>query len=92
MLRFRVSQIMSEIQNQKPLAGCPKIIAEATDSICEQFQNNTLLTILNQQNEGLLRTFHQYIIRHKDTFRKLSANNKGGYIKKAAKHDRTKLI
>ena len=78
---------MSETQNQKLFALRPEIVSDASDSIQEQFQNETLRPILKQQNEVLLRTFRHYIIRHKNAFRILSGKEQETYVRNAVRQD-----
>lgn len=78
---------MSETQNQKLFALRPEIVSDATDSIQEQFQNKTLRPILKQQNEVLLRSFRQYVVKHKNAFRKLSGKEQETYVRNAVRQD-----
>jgi len=78
---------MTELQNKKLVALRPQISTEEAATTSEQFQNQTLRPILKLQNELLIRVFRQYITKHKNTFRKLSAPEKETYIKKSVRQD-----
>lgn len=66
---------------------CPEIITQPSESVVENFQNQTLRPILKQQNELLLAVFKQYISVRKGTFFKLSETEQLEYISHAVKRD-----
>ena len=65
----------------------PEIITQPSESVVENFQNQTLRPILKQQNELLLAVFKQYISVRKGAFYKISETEQLEYISHSVKRD-----
>lgn len=53
----------------------------------ERFQNQTLRPVIKLQNDLLLATFQNYIIKTKNRFHELKLENRGEYIANALQKD-----
>lgn len=74
----KLLQIRPEIPSAKIL---PNISAD------ERFQNETLRPVLKLQNDLLLASFQNYIVKGKNTFYSLTIENRLGYITNAIQKD-----
>lgn len=74
----KLLQIRPNIPSAKIL---PNISAD------ERFQNKTLRPILKLQNDLLLASFQNYIVKGKNTFYNLTIENRLGYITNAIQKD-----
>ena len=65
----------------------PTITEVNVTTVMEQFQNKTLRPILKFQNQLLLKSFQQYIIKRKNKFHQLPPIQKLEYIQKNIRND-----
>ena len=76
------SQKLLQIRPEIPFAKIlPNISAD------ERFQNETLRPVLKLQNDLLLASFQNYIVKGKNTFYSLTIENRLGYITNAIQKD-----
>lgn len=63
--------------------------AKLTDNMSgdEYFQNQTLRPVLKLQNNLLLAVFRNYIVKHKNTFHRLTLEKRMDYIENAIQKD-----
>lgn len=69
----------------RPIVGAAKIVANMSEE--ERFQNQTLRPILKLQNDLLLASFQNYIIRGKNRFHELKKDARLDYIANAVQKD-----
>jgi len=80
-----MSQRASHLLNCRPTITAAKVLENTT--VQEQFQNNTLRPVIKLQNNVLIVSFQKYIIRTKNTFYKLSLEERMLFIEKALQKD-----
>lgn len=76
------SQQLLQIRPEIPSA---KILPNMTDE--ERFQNETLRPVIKLQNDLLLASFQNYIVKGKNSFYGLSLENRMNYILNAIQKD-----
>lgn len=76
------SQKLLQIRPELPSA---KILPNMSDD--ERFQNETLRPIIKLQNDLLLASFQNYILKGKNTFYNLNLDNRLNYITNAIQKD-----
>lgn len=76
------SQKLLQIRPEIPSA---KILPNMSDD--ERFQNETLRPIIKLQNELLLASFQNYIVKGKNSFYSLNLENRFNYISNAIQKD-----
>ncbi|WP_324027492.1 glyoxalase [Maribacter sp. BPC-D8] len=74
-----------KLQSIRPTIASAKIMPNMSED--ERFQNETLRPILKLQNDLLLASFQNYIIKMKNTFYELKLEKRIDYITKAIQKD-----
>ena len=69
----------------RPVIPSAKILPNMSDD--ERFQNETLRPIIKLQNDLLLASFQNYIVKGKNSFYSLSLENRLNYIMNAIQKD-----